>query len=80
MFSSESLVNAIPIEIWRDVIGMKLGYGDRLIVNATCKEFNLGSAKKIIILAEPRKSMPYMYLKMCEQLRRQCNRYEIAIG
>jgi len=40
MFSSESLVNAIPIEIWRDVIGIKLGYGDRLIVNATCKEFN----------------------------------------
>jgi hypothetical protein len=40
IFSSESLVNAIPVEIWRDVIGTKLGYFDRSHVNATCKEFN----------------------------------------
>ena len=40
IFSSESLVNSIPIEIWRDVIGTKLGYFDRSNGNATCKEFN----------------------------------------
>ena len=40
MFSSESLVNAIPVEIWRDVICTKLGYFDRSNVNATCNEFN----------------------------------------
>jgi hypothetical protein len=40
MFSSESLVNAIPFEVWRDVICTKLGYSDRLNLNATCNEFN----------------------------------------
>jgi len=40
MFSSESLVNAIPIEIWRDEISTKLGYFDRSNGNATCNEFN----------------------------------------
>jgi hypothetical protein len=40
IFSSESLVNAIPVEIWRDVICTKLGYFDRSNVNATCNEFN----------------------------------------
>ena len=40
IFSSESLVNAIPVEVWRDVICTKLGYSDRLNLNATCNEFN----------------------------------------
>ena len=40
IFSSESLVNAIPFEVWRDVICTKLGYSDRLNLNATCNEFN----------------------------------------
>ena len=39
MFSSESLVNAIPYEVWRDIICPKLGYSDRLNLNATCNEF-----------------------------------------
>ena len=39
-FSSTSLVNAIPIEIWRDEICTKLGYCDRSNGNATCTEFN----------------------------------------
>ena len=39
-FSSTSLVNAIPIEIWRDEICTKVGYCDRLNGNATCTEFN----------------------------------------
>ena len=39
-FSSDSLVNAIPIEIWRDEICTNLGYFDRSNGNATCNEFN----------------------------------------
>jgi len=39
-FSSTSLVNAIPIEIWRDEICTKVGYCDRSNGNATCTEFN----------------------------------------
>jgi len=41
MFSSDSLVSAIPFEVWRDVIGRTLGYSDRLNLNVTCKEFDI---------------------------------------
>mgnify|MGYP006078087763 CR=1 FL=1 len=40
IFSSDSLVNEIPYEVWRDVICPTLGYSDRLNLNATCNELN----------------------------------------
>jgi len=39
-FSSDSLVSAIPFEVVRDEICTRLGYLDRLNLNATCEEFN----------------------------------------